>query len=267
MLRGLYSAAFGMMQSQNTQDVTANNIANSSTPGFKQDAIVSKPFPEVMLQNMDGEEFGEPAVQKLGKMTFGVETEGLYTNFVQGATVSTGRDMDFSIEGRGFFPVRYFDGISESVLYTRDGSFERDSEGNVVTSEGGFLLAKNAETGEIGPMKLGEGNITVDAEGNVFEDSQKKYTLLINDFDDYNGLEKYGKNMYKLNENSGTAPREAQKGDFQIKQGSLEQSNVDMNTELTNMIISMRSYQANQRVFTSIDETLGKAVNQVGSLK
>lgn len=266
MLRGLYTAAFGMKQSQVRQDVTANNIANATTTGFKSDEVVSEPFKEVMLKNTEDDEFGEPAAHKLGPMPFGVQTEGIYTDFVQGTPVQTGRDMDFAINGPGFFNVRYFDGIRDYIMYTRDGSFNIDKDGNVINSDGAFLQAVDARTGETGSMKLGGGKITVDPEGNVYEDSVKKYTLLVSDFNDYNGVEKYGRNLYAQSA-GGAAAVNANPGTYQISQGSLEQSNVDMSTEMVDMITNLRSYQANQRVVQSIDETLSKTVNELGLAK
>lgn len=265
VLRGLYTAAFGMKQNQVRQDVAANNIANSETTGYKGDAVVARPFPEVMLQNMDDNGLGEPKVQKLGPLPLGVETEGPYTDFSQGVSVETGRDLDFYIEGRGFFPIRYFDGISESIKYTRDGSFSLDSDGNVVTSEGGHLLVRDAETGQTVPMKLDGDEITIDGNGNILVDNVKKYSFIINDFDDYSNIEKYGKNMYSIRDGSGAAVFDADGS--RVVQGSLEQSNVDMTSEITNMISNFRNYQANQRVLKAIDETLDKTVNQVGSVK
>jgi flagellar basal-body rod protein FlgF len=266
MIRGLYTAAFGMIENQTRQDVTANNIANSETTGYKEDKIVDREFPEVMLQNEYSNGLGRD-VHRLGSMPLGVTGEGPYTDFKQGASVETGRKLDFAIEGRGFFPVRYFDGITDSIKYTRDGSFNLDGEGNVVTSEGGFPLARDAATGEIVPMKLAGNEIKVDSHGNVFVDSQLKYTLVIDDFNDYNSLSKYGKNMYDIKQGSGAAAYEITDGTSQVVQGRLEQSNVDMNSQITDMIVNLRRYQANQRVLNSIDETLDKTINEVGTVK
>lgn len=267
MLRGLFAAALGMRHNQLKQDVSANNIANSTTPGYKQDKIVSKPFPEVMVQNMGKDEFGRPGVQELGSMTFGVECGESYTDFSNGPLQDTGGELDFALEGHGFFNVQYFDGISVTTKYTRDGSFKLDSQGNIVANEGGYVLGQNEETGEIGPMNIASGSIKVDSNGSVFVDSEKKYSFLISDFSDYNNLEKYGKNMISLNENSTEQPKQMASGEYTLLQGQLEQSNVDMTAEMVDMITNMRAYQANQRVLQSIDGTLGKAVNEVGSLK
>ncbi|HBM81483.1 MAG: flagellar hook-basal body complex protein [Clostridiales bacterium] len=267
MLRGIYASAFGMIQNQVDQDTTANNIANSTTVGFKQDQIIAVPFRDVMLQNKSNERFGKPAVQKLGAMPLGVLSDGPYTDFTQGPVITTDNNLDFAINGRGFFPVEYFDGENQSVLYTRCGSFQLDAQGNVVSSDGSKLLARDANTGQIVPVNVGNGKVTVDSEGNVYVDSVKKYTLSIVDFNDYNDIHKFGKNMYEINNGSNANPVELGTNSYSIEQGKLEQSNVDMELELVNMITNLRRYQANQRVLQSIDETLSKTVNEVGSLK
>lgn len=267
MLRGLYTAAFGMRHNQAKQDSTANNIANSTTPGYKQDKLVTKPFPKVILQNMAKTEFGKPAAQELGTMTFGVESGESYTDFNQGPAENTGEDLDFAINGKGFFTVQYFDGIAQTTNYTRNGSFKLDAEGNLVTSEGGLVMGQNIETGNIEPMRVGAGKVTADIDGNVFVDSAKRYSFQISDFDNYNNLEKLGKGMYGLIDNQGSEAVQAIQGEYNINQGQIEQSNVDITSEMVNMITSLRSYQANQRALQSIDQTLSKAVNEVGSLR
>lgn len=266
MIRGLYTAAFGMINSQAKQDVSANNIANTETPGFKQDKLVSKTFPEVMLQNMDNNNGGEPKVQQLGSMPFGVETDGTYTDFSQGILDDTGSDLDFAINGEGLFGVQYFNGDTLETGYLRSGNFTLDSNGMLVTQDGGFVLGRDLSTGQTGPIRIGSGKVSVDSQGNMSIDSQLKYSLNIYNFDNYDILQKLGNNMYKVKDNNAV-PRVAQYGEYTISQGKLEQSNVDITGEIVNMIANLRSYQANQRVLQSIDQTLGKTVNEVGSLK
>lgn len=266
MLRGIYSAASGMIHTQAKQDAAANNIANSGTAGYKQDKVVAEPFPEVMLQNKDKTVFGVPRTQKLGTMTFGVKEGEVYTDFSQGIIQQTGSDLDFAIEGRGFFAVQHFDGINDSVRYTRDGGFKLDGEGRIVTSDGDYVMGMDMETGSIGPMEVGGGKVTVDNQGVVSVDSVEKHRIQLYDFEDYNGLAKIGGNMYQVTDDSVRA-EELEPGQYGIKQGQIEQSNVDMASEMVSMITNLRSYQANQRVIQSIDETLAKAVNEVGSIK
>jgi flagellar basal-body rod protein FlgG len=136
----------------------------------------------------------------------------------------------------------------------------------LVTQNGGYVLGKDVTTGELSPMKLGTGKVSVDEKGNVSVDSNLKYSIPLYDFDDYNSLEKLGNNMYGIKDNN-TVPRIMDAGNYTISQGKLEQSNVDITSEMVSMITNLRSYQANQRVLQAIDETLGKTVNEVGALK
>jgi fagellar hook-basal body proteins len=258
MLRGLYTAAFGMINSQYKQDVTANNIANSQTNGYKQDKAVTEPFPEVIIQNKDKTVFGKPQAQYLGAMPLGVEQGEIYTDFTQGPLEDTGDDHNLAISGRGFFQVGFPDGVK----YTRDGSFSIDSDGRIVNSDGGYLLARDINTGSLGPINAGDGKVQVQNDGRVLIDSQERYRIELSDFNDYNAAYKSGKNMYITDPNNVTAAN-----NYRIDQGKLERSNIDIGAEMVNMMTNLRSYQANQRVMQLIDETLSKAVNEVGALK
>jgi flagellar basal-body rod protein FlgG len=262
MLRGIYTAVMGMKNSQKKQDTTADNIANSNTTGYKTDRISTKSFPEVMIQNKDKVIFDIPRVQKLGTMPLGVEEGDVYTDFKQGFMNNTGNDLDFAIEGRGFFSIQYPDGVK----YTRDGAFNIDIMGRLVRSDGGMVLGRDLETGTIGPVYAAGGKLSANTDGTISIDNEPKYILDIVDFDNFESLEKSGGNMY-VPAGANVQPLPADPGATLVKQGSLEQSNVDMTEEMVNMITNLRSYQANQRVIQSMDETLGKAENEVGSLR
>lgn len=266
MLRGIYTAASGMIHSQAKQDSAANNIANSGTTGYKQEKIAAKPFPEVMLQNRDNNEDGSSEVRKIGKMSFGVENGEVYTDFNQGILQETGSDLDFAINGKGFFSFQYFDGIKDTIKYSRDGSFKLDSEGKIVTHNGGYVLGRNIETGKTGPIYVGGGSVTVDGSGVLSVDSVPKYKIQVSDFQDYNGIAKEGKNVYAVVDEN-TQPVEVLPGQYEIRQRQIEQSNIDISSEMVSMVTNLRSFQASQRVISSLDETLGKAVNEIGALR
>lgn len=263
MLRGIYTAASGLINTQLKQDVTANNLANSSTVGFKQDKVVTKPFSELMIQNRDNP---ESEVQNLGRMPFGVESGEVYTNFKEGDFEVTGKDLDLAIGGKGFLPIKYFDGIRDTIKYSRGGSFHLDSEGMIVNNQGGYLLSKNIDTGQIEPITAGTSKVEIDKEGKVSINGVSKYFLTVNDFEDYNSIIKDGSNNYIV-ANDYIQPVEVSKESYEINQGILEQSNIDVSSEMVSMITNLRSFQANQRVLASIDETLGKTVNEVGALR
>lgn len=259
MLRGIYSAASGMIYNQYKEDVSANNIANSTTTGYKQDTVYTEPFPEVKIQDSalpDGNKI-------IGSLSLGVMPGWTNTDFTEGAVTDTGSSLDFAIEGNGFFSVQFNDGITNSIKYTRDGSFSVDKNGMIVNSSGAFLLGKNLATGRIEPISTGGGKMSVSEDGTVSIDSRAMYTMDINTFADNTSLIKYGKNMYS----AASQAIPAKSGQYIVKQGALENSNTDMANEMVNMIVNLRSYQANQRVLQTENETLDKTVNQLAALK
>jgi flagellar basal-body rod protein FlgG len=225
---------------------------------------VAEPFPEVMVQNKDKVVLGKNVKQNLGEMSFGVSGGEIYTDFTQGATQDTGRELDFALNGRGFFAVSFPDDAENPVKYTRDGSFSVDRDGIIVNADGGYLLARNIETGALEPIATGGGKVSVSSGGVVSIDSEERYAISVVDFQDYNAVNKAGKNMYTAN---SIEPVQLGEGQYQVNQGKLEGSNIDISTEMVNMITNLRAFQANQRVIQSIDETLAKTVNEVGALK
>lgn len=258
MLRGIYSAASGMIYNQYKEDVSANNIANSTTTGYKQDSVYTEPFPEVSIQDS-----ALPGGNKvIGSLSLGVMPGWTSTDFTEGAITDTGNSLDFAIEGSGFFTVQFNDGVTNSIKYTRDGSFSVDKNGMIVSSNGAYLLGQNLATGKTEPISTNGGKVSVSDDGTVSINSKAMYKMDINTFGDKNSLTKYGKNMY-----NASSPTPAVKGQYSIRQGALENSNTDMANEMVNMIVNFRSYQANQRVLQTENETLDKTVNQLASLK
>ncbi|KPU44710.1 flagellar basal-body rod protein FlgG [Oxobacter pfennigii] len=263
MLRGIYTAAAGMKNIQAKQDASANNMANSTTIGYKQDKVVSESFSQVMLQTVQDTGNGILERKDIGPLSLGVHKGEVYTDFSQGNFMETGNPLDLAIVGQGFFEVRSYDDINETARYTRDGSFILDAEGRIVNLDGEFLMAEDLETGETGPAVVGSGQVTVNDSGIITVDNVDRYRIITVDFVDYNNIAKAGNNLII----TGDEPVIAEAQNIDIRQGILEQSNVDLTSEMTNMIVNIRSFQANQRVIASIDETLNKSVNEVGALK
>ena len=178
----------------------------------------------------------------------GVHIGETYTDYSTGSFKVTDNSTDFAIKGDGFFAIAYTDKQgNSSVKYTRDGAFTVNTQGYLVTKDGDYVLnANDARNGNV------NGRIQVD---------QQVGTIGIVDFADYDYLAKYGENMYDL-VNGGTVTA----ADGRIVQGTLESSNVNVVSEMVNMITISRAYQAGQKVINTIDETLDKAVNQVGNV-
>jgi flagellar basal-body rod protein FlgG len=252
MLRGLYTAATGMMVQREKMDVLTNNIVNASTTGFKKDGLVSSNFAEVLIERIN-----DPYVihvsEEVGPYSFGTHIDEIYMDFSQGSIESTSQQTDLAIAGDGFFVVE----TPEGERYTRDGHFFVSQAGELTTADGNYVLGRN------GRLQVGSDGFSVDGQGNVTVDGEARDTLRIVQFEDTDGLRKQGDNLYSVF--SGEAPADAE--NCKVMQGYLEGSNVDIATEMVDMITVYRTYEANQKILTMTDETLGRAVNDLGSLK
>jgi flagellar basal-body rod protein FlgF len=251
MLRGLYTAATGMAVQRSRMDVLTNNIVNASTTGFKKDGLLSSTFAEVLIERQS-DPYILRASKEVGPYSFGTHIDEVYTDFSEGNIESTGNTTDLAIAGEGFFTVE----TPEGERYTRNGRFHVNQEGFLVNEDGYYLLGEN------GRIRAGGGSLSVDSMGNVTADSAARDRLRIVRFDDAGALRKQGNSLYYAF--NAAAPTAA--GDVRIMQGCLEGSNVDIAAEMTDMITVYRTYEANQRILSMTDETLGMAVS-LGSLR
>ncbi|MDP9751532.1 flagellar basal-body rod protein FlgF [Thermoanaerobacter pentosaceus] len=251
MLRGLYAASSGMVTQTKIMDVLTNNLANVNTTGYKRDIVITSSFPNFEVTRYGGDNV--PPDGKIGKMDYGILIDTFHTNFEEGSFTQTNGKLDFAIDGNGFFVIDTPNG----QRYTRDGSFVLSNDGYLVTQEGYIVQGEN------GPIELSQGNISVDEMGNIKNNGQLVDRLRIVDFDNYDGLRKEGNNLFFI-DNSANVQVIPATG--RIKQGFLEQSNVNSVKEMVNMISVMRNYESNQKVVIAFDETLGKAVNEVGKV-
>jgi flagellar basal-body rod protein FlgG len=260
MIRGLYTAASGLITCEAKQDTITSNIANLNTVGYKSDNLVIKPFEEVLISNYD-KIVGKTNVKNtIGSLTNGSKIDQTITAYTEGPLQDTDKETDFAIEGRGFFTVSRNNlpgGAQE--YYTRDGHFRVDGQGYLVNDSGDNVLGVNANTGTKEPMLIGNRKISSDPAGNIYLDGVLGYNFSTADFQDYNTLKKVGDNLFQ-----GNNPTNAQ---VNIKQKTLEKSNVNSINEILNMMSTMRTFESNQKIIQAMDETLGKAVNEVGAVR
>lgn len=257
MIRGLYTSASGMLSESIRTDVISNNIANVNTTGFKKELTILKAAPEMRIHRLNDTKDLPPLRIDLkpfiGNLGTGVRVDETFTSFEQGQIVHTGNKHHMALSGDGFFAV--MDGAG-NIGYTRDGSFTVNRDGFLVTKEGRYVL------GQQGPVQIPEGDLVITERGEIRVNGQLIDTVAVVDFPEKTALEKIGDNLFRQNEASGE-PFLVQS---QVIQESLERSNVNSVTEMVNLITAMRAYEANQRSIHAHDETLGKAVNDVGRL-
>jgi flagellar basal-body rod protein FlgF len=252
MLRGLYTAAAGSATLRARMDVLTNNIVNAETIGYKKDSLISSSFESVLIERIN-----DPYVvnqsREVGPYSFGTHIDEVSTDYTQGNMESTGKQTDLAISGEGFFAI----GTPEGEIYSRSGAFSVDSQGYLVNGDGYFVL------GEDGPLNVGFGDFAVDSNGVVTADGEEKGIVRIVDFQEATVLRKQGDNLYYSY--GGETPAEAENA--KIMQGFQESSNVDIASEMVDMMTVYRAYEANQKILTMTDETLGLAVNNLGRLR
>ncbi len=251
MVRGLYTAYTGMINQQARLDVVSNNLANATTAGFKKEGATSQSFDSVLaIKIRDGSE--GYVDRPIGNMSLGVKVGETYSDFTQGSFKPTGATYDVAISNKGFFAVSYTNRAGEeSTMYTRDGSFTLNKDGFLVTKDGDYVLGQ----GGLIQIPVKASSVAIDELGQIWADNVYVDRLTLVDFEDYNYLEKYGENLYIAVD--GATMKEA---DATISQGYLEMSNVNVVSEMVEMINISRAYESNQKLITAIDETLGKAV-------
>ena len=256
MINSLWIAKTGMSAQQTNLDVISHNLANVSTTGFKRNNAV---FEDLIYQNLrqvganSTEQNQLPTGLHLG---LGVRTVATSRTFTQGALQQSNNNLDVAINGNGFFEVNLPDG---TIGYTRDGSFEVDAQGRLVTSSGlpvanGITIPANAT----GVSISADGIVSVTVPGSAA--SQQVGNLAMSTFINPAGLEPVGQNMFKESAASGQ-PQQGTPGTNglgTIKQGFLESSNVNVVEELVNMIQTQRAYEMNSKAIQTSDQMLAK---------
>ena len=257
MVRGLYTAYTGMLNQQKKMDTLSNNLANADTTGYKKEGVTAKTFEtQLAIKVKDGS--NAYIDQQIGKLNLGVKIGENYTDYSQGSYRYTGNTYDLALGGDGFFNISFMNKAGEqSVKYTRDGNFTIDNDGALRTQDGDYVLG---ESGEI-YIPTNAVDVSINKLGEIYADGEYIDTIKITDFEDYNYLKKYGENMYDAVE--GATEKEPT---ATIDQGYLEQSNINVVTEMVNMISLSRTYEANQKLIQTMDDALDKSANQIGKV-
>jgi flagellar basal-body rod protein FlgG len=257
MMRALYSAATGMMAQEMQIDTISNNLANVNTTGYKK---VRVDFQDLIYQTMRnagtptsaGTEIPNPIQVGLGTKV--ASTQRIFSS---GEYEQTDNPLDMLIEGDGFFQITMPDG---TIAYTRDGSFKRDSQGKVVTSDGYSLSPEITIPSTATAINISsDGTVSVTTSGSTTPQNIGQLTLA--KFINPGGLESMGKNLFRPTAASGEAITNTPglEGFGTIAQGFLEMSNVQVVSELVNMITAQRAYEVNSKAIKVVDEMLQTA--------
>ena len=259
-MRALHTAATGMMAQELNVQVISNNIANMRTTGYKRQRAE---FQDLLYEHINrvGTQTSEngnilPVGIELGS---GVKTAGTPRVMTQGNLLPTGKTYDVAIRGEGLFRILMPDGTTS---YTRDGSFELDAQGRLVTAQGyvvqpGITIPQNATSIAINP----QGQVSVTQPGNTTPNvvGQIELTRFVNKA----GLQAIGDNLFVETPASG-APQNGtpdSEGMGQLLQGNLEQANVEAVTEISDLIAAQRAYEMNAKVITAADQMLSSTSN------
>lgn len=242
MTNGLYTTAVGLVPQMYKQEVIANNLANINTVGYKKDGIY---FQRIL----EGEMFSR---LDLGDDEFIPQVKKIATNFQQGSLISTRNQLDFALSGEGFFVIQ----TPQGMAYTRNGNFTMNPDGLLVTNLGYPVL------GEDGEIELKEiDSFQVTAQGEILLNGEKTNKFRVMKFDQPEALEKTGNNLFRIKAGftDGIELETAV-----VKQGYLEQSNVKVSEEMVEMLMTLRRFEAMQRTIKMHNETILKAVNELG---
>ncbi|HEY4555342.1 MAG TPA: flagellar basal-body rod protein FlgG [Lysobacter sp.] len=261
MSQALWIAKTGLDAQQTRMAVTANNLANTNTAGFKRDRAS---FEDLLYQTVrqpggaTSEQTQLPTGLQVGT---GVRVAATAKNFAQGNLAQTGNALDVAINGRGFFEVLMPDG---TTAYTRDGSFQINAQGELVTNAGypvqpGLQIPEGAQSVTIGA----DGTVSVQVSGQV--EAVQVGALTLADFVNPSGLQARGENLYTETGASGPAQSGApgQGGAGLLIQGSLESSNVNVVEELVSMIETQRAYETNAKAISTTDQMLAYLNNNL----
>jgi len=241
------------------QDVISNNLANANTTGYKRDMSVNTAFNQMVISRVNDPQSGNGMVDiskdldappVIGVLGTGVQPAGTFTDYAGGALQRTENPFDVAISGDGFFVIQ----TPQGERYTRDGSFTLNTQGDLVTKDGFTVIGRR------GNVNVGTGdNVSINADGSVVANGTLVNELMVVVPENKQSLSKVGNNLYALNQ--GGTVRDAER--VQVAQGYLETSNVNVVSEMVNMISGLRMYEANQKAIQMQDQSLGQLISDV----
>ncbi len=274
MQEAMFTGLFGALTTEHRMNNVANNLANVNTHGFKRSELA---FKDTMIRYAH-DEIREPLANVRSKPLFPdahlasrVRIAVAENNFVQGAMQTTGNPLDVAISGEGFFRIN----SPLGQQYTRNGSFVMDSTGQLVTKQGWQVLGDGG-----GGIVIPEGtrDIHIAPDGRVFADSEEVGTIAVVGVEDMTQMEHLGKGLYRAREGAVLVENNALAESFddatpdnpnvtRLEQGFLETSNVEVVTEMVNMIEVQRHFEALQKVMQTSDSIDRETISKVARAK
>lgn len=231
MIRGFGASKLGMAAEQTRTEVLANNLANVNTNGFKKSVAISSEFQTLLLQRMNDSTDGGPVT--VGELGNGTVVDQVLPVNLQGVITETGRPLDFAIEGPGQFVTQ---GPAGNIL-TRNGAFHQRDDGTLVSVDNLPVL-----------MRTNAGDLVPIVAAGFTPEIQPDGAVVVN-----------GRVVGRLEIDGATRATK-------IHGGALEASNVELAKEMTDLIVALRSFQVNQRAMSMQDQTLGRAVSEIGKV-
>ena len=266
MWRGLYTAAAGMVTETHRTDVISNNLANVNTNGYKRDRALDSEFEPMLIRRINDDKdvkdvtsfkrfsLGGDQRPIVGTLGLGSYTREIATDHAQGPFQTTGNPLDLAISGEGYFMVQ----TPEGVRYTRDGSFRRSADGDIVTANGQLVLNRQGRRITLPEEAL---EVSVSSDGTIFADHQEIDQLGFVQFNDRRAVLKQGNSLYFAQQGAQPQPATGT-----IEQGVLERSNSNVINEMVELINNYRVYEAGSKAVVTQDTMLDKSVNDVGRL-
>lgn len=256
MIRSLWTARTGLDAQQTQLDVISNNLANVSTNGYKRQRVVFEDLLYQILRQPGAQQTQQTQISSGLQIGTGVRPVATERIFTQGNLQQTGNSLDLAVQGNGFFQIEQPDG---TVAYTRDGAFQLDNQGNIVTPSG-YPLADNINIpADAVSVTIGkDGTVSIVQAGQLapIEVGAIQLATFVNP----GGLQSSGENLFLETASSGVATpnQPGTNGVGVINQAYVETSNVNVAEELVSMIVTQRAYELNSRAIQTSDQMLAR---------
>ncbi len=254
MVRGFYSAAAGVFTQQKALNAVSNNVSNAATAGYKSQSTVESSFGSHLINRIS--ELDSVAQNNIGPGNFMTINSSEYTDFTQGSLQGTDRSVDMAINGTGFFLV---ESEAYGTVLTRNGQFEIDSDGDLYLPGVGKVLNDGEDT-----INLGRADFSVSPSGVITVDGEEVDTLYIAAPAEDTVLKSVGNGVFRVDEEGSYD--QADQEIYQIMQGTLEKSNINMAQEMSKIIAGQNRYNSCTQIIKMYDKINELTVNQIGRI-